>query len=537
MARKTRFALLLGLILLVLAAVMMVASGTFKSEPVAASETDTIKSESVEASDTSTDTAALIGEDDQILVWTAPGALPNTQRADATGDIALVDSTGNIVPVVKVPNSANRVIACGSHALSPDGRHYAFFAGVDSNQGGTLYLMTDGGTPAPADEIQYLGCRGGNGRFNFSPDSSRYAYIAYESDARQSEFSDGKLKVASTSDYATVFEEDDVVAFDITNAGVGFLQFFTNEKNEADEAAISWWDGSSSREITAFTVAENCRYTSGYVKTGPNGHLWVVIRQLCRSANTWQLYDVNPEDRSVLVALEEEPRGASVQYAETNNIIFSPDGSTMFYTLPDGVGVNSVALYVAPITDLSATRPVIERAARTSEYSGSVNADPVISPDGNWLAMVSDDGNRNYKLHLVNLASPDAAPLEVEAGSRGDSIPFMQFTPDSQRLIYVAGGIDGADNSLFALELASGSAFRIQRGNYTGFATVSPAGDEVAILNYQIQEEGIRGPDFVNLEVVKVDSGETTTLVVGGEVIDGEVQNTVFVAPFLWFRQ
>ncbi len=525
---RTRFALLFGLILLGLAAALVVASGAFKSNSVSASE-NTPKVEKK--------AAAVIGAGDQLLVWTAPAVLPNTQAANATGDIALVDSTGSIVPVVKVPDGANRVIACGSNALSPDSRHFAFFAGVDSNQGGQLYIMTDGGTPTPVDTIQYLGCRGGNGRFDYSPDSTRFAYIAYESNARQSEFADGRLKVANISDYSVLFEEDDVVAFDIADSGVGYVQFFTNERNEADEVAIGFWDGTSAREITALTVGEGCRYTSGYVKVGPTGHLWTVIRELCRDANKWLLYDVNPEDRSVLVALEQEPRGASVQFAETSNIIFSPDGATMFYTLPDGVAANSVALYAAPVTDFAASRVVIEGQARTGNYSGGVSPDPMISPDGNWLAMVADDGNNNFTLHVVNLASPDAAPLVVEAGSRGDAITFMQFSADSTRLVYTAGGVDGADNSLFYLELASGSAVRIQRGNYTGFAALSPAGDEVAILNYQIQAEGIRGPDFVNLEVVNVNTGESTTLITGGEVIDGEVQNTVFAAPFLWLKQ
>ncbi|MCL4878691.1 MAG: hypothetical protein KJ064_18670 [Anaerolineae bacterium] len=527
MARRTRFALLLGLIVLLLGAVVIFASGAFKNSSASASESPVAPE---------VKTVPLIGEGDQLLVWTAPAVLPDTQAANATGDVALVDSAGNVVPVVKVPDGANRVIACGANALSPDGRHFAFFMGVDSNQGGEIFLMTDGGTPTPIDKVQYLACQGGNGRFNFSPDSSRYAYIAYESDARQSEFADGTLRVGSTSDYSVAFEERNVTSFDITDEGVGYLQFFTNEKREADEAAIAFWDGSSAREITAFNVAEGCRYTSGYIKVGPNGHLWVVIRELCRDRNEWQLYDVNPEDRSVLVVLKEEPRGASVSYAETNNIIFSPDGETMFYTLPDGVGANSVTLYAAPASDFAAKKVVINGKARFRTYGGSVNANPVISPDKNWLAVVSDDGNSNYKLHIVNLANPDAAPLEVEAGSRGDSITFVQFTADSSRLIYTAGGVNGADNSLFAMELSSGSAFRIQRGNFTGWAAVSPAGDEVAILDYQIQAEGIRGPDFVNLEVINVDSGETTTLLTGGEVIDGEVKNTKFFAPFLWLK-
>ncbi len=527
MAGRTRFALLLGFIVFLLLVGGLVASGVFKKDSVSASESPAAPE---------IKTVSLIGEGDQLLVWTAPAVLPDTQAANATGDIALVDSAGNIVPVIKVPDGANRVIACGSQAQSPDGRHFAFFMGLDSAQGGQLYLMTDGGTPTPVADVQYLACRGGNGRFTFSPDSSRFAYIAYEADARESDFSDGTLRVGNTSDYSVIFEERSVVSFDMTDAGVGYLQFFTNDRNEADEAAIAFWDGTSAREITAFTVAEGCRYTSGYIKVAPTGHLWVIVRELCRDRNEWQLYDVNPDDRSVLVVQKEEPRGASVSYAETNNLIFSPDGATVFYTLPDGVGANSVTLYAAPVNDFAASKVVIEKGARFGNYSGSLNANPVISPDKNWLAVVSDDGNSNYKLHIVNLANADAAPLEVEAGSRGDSITFMQFTPDSSRLIYTAGGVNGADNSLFAMELSSGSAFRIQRGNYAGWGAVSPAGDEVAILNYQIQEEGIRGPDFLNLEIINIDSGETTTLLTGGEVIDGEVQNTKFFAPFLWLK-
>lgn len=490
--------------------------------------------------------AAAIDDNDILIAWTAPATEPNTQAANATGDVAFVNNAGELVSIIKVPDQANRVEPCGSNALSPDGRHFAFFMGVDTNNGGGLYIMTDGGTPIAIEDpgdMQFLGCVGGNGRFNYSPNSELAVYIDYEADARQAEFGDGILNVVNLSDYTNTFQARNVVSFDVNNDGVAYSQFFTNDFNEADEAAVIWWsrDSGSDREITAFTAQEDCKFTSSYVKVGPDGNIWLILRETCRQGSEWQLYNVNPEDRSARLALTQEPRGTLASFAETNNIFFSPNGETMFYTLPDGVTASSTGLYAINVEDMADPTELVARDALMPTYGsirdGKRNAFPELSPNGRWYAVVVGNPNNENALHVYDLENIENPPVIISAGSRGDTVAFMEFTRDSDRLIFVAGGTTGSDNSIFALELENGSEFRVRRGAYAGFAALSPNGEELAVLEYQVQPEGIRGPDYLNLVVVNIESGETTTLTEGGEVVDDEVVNTSFASPWLWLRR
>jgi hypothetical protein len=146
--------------------------------------------------------AAILDGNDRILVWTAPVIAPGQQTAVEPGVLSWMDQSGGLVTVLPVPQQANRVAACGRNAVSPDGRHFALFMGNDAGpRGGSLYIMTDGGSPVEVDTVQFLACIGGNGRFTYSPNSQQFGYIAYEDTARTSAFAQGTLKVGRTNDY------------------------------------------------------------------------------------------------------------------------------------------------------------------------------------------------------------------------------------------------------------------------------------------------------------------------------------------------
>ena len=83
----------------------------------------------------------------------------------------------------------------------------------------------------------------GNGTFQYAPGSNRFGYISYEGDAAKSEFADGFLHIINSSDFTELYKYENVTAFDITDSGAAFVSFFTNDKNEADEAAVIWWNG------------------------------------------------------------------------------------------------------------------------------------------------------------------------------------------------------------------------------------------------------------------------------------------------------
>jgi hypothetical protein len=52
-----------------------------------------------------------------------------------------------------------------------------------------------------------------------------------------------------------------------------------------------------------------------------------------------------------------------------------------------------------------------------------------------------------------------------------------------------------------------------------------------------VKPEGVRGDNYVNTVIVKFDTGESTTILTGGEIIDGQIQNTVFARPILWLSR
>lgn len=483
-----------------------------------------------------TELAALLDEGDQILVWTAPASDPSNFLADATGDIAFMNGLGALTTVVKVPDQSNRIQACGSNALSPDGRHYVLFTGLDTGNGGTLYLMTDGGSPVVVEEgFQFLACRGGNAILKYSPDSSRLVYNAHEVGAAQSEFADGTLKVRSTADLSEQFTARNATSFDVNGSGVAFLQFFVNDKKEADEAAVIWWDGSTDREVATFTAKEDCKFVSGYIKIGPDGQLWVIMGENCRETE-WQLYRVNPSDRSALLALTQEPQGTMATASELNQIFFSPDGSTLFFTAPDGVSLSTAQLYSVSVDDLANPTQILDRSMVIPTYGGNTNATPQISPDGQWLAFVINTPQNDATLNLLNLADPSAPIKSASAGSSGDTISFMQFKADSSGVVFTAGGDRGADNSLLTWNLSDEAPQRVRRGTYSQYAAVSPDGTEIIVMEWQVKPEGVRGDNWMNTVVVNLESTEVATLYVGGQAEGDVVAINGFVRPLLWVR-
>jgi WD40 repeat protein len=166
-------------------------------------------------------------------------------------------------------------------------------------------------------------------------------------------------------------------------------------------------------------------------------------------------------------------------------------------------------------------------------YSGGKNAFPRVSPDGRWLAIVVTSPNNENQLQVWDTSDPSVAPIILKAGSKDDTISSMEFTPDSSRLLVIAGGSDTADNSLIAIELASGNDFRIARGHFGGSLTISPDGKEVALLDWQKPEDP-KQPAYANTVIIGVDSSDEAILYKGADIVDGKVTNLRFAAPLVW---
>lgn len=469
-----------------------------------------------------------------VLTWLEAGPGPQQSSPSTAGELGLMDASGTFTKLLDVPPQTSRLQACGEEAHSPDGSMFAFYMGLDS---GALYVMKGSEAPQLVDEVHALTCLGG-GTLQYSPDSNRLAYIAYESDATTSEFADGFLYVNRTSDFSEEFRYENVTAFDVANEGVGFVSFFTNDRSEADEAAVFWWNGNAEREVTTLHPDENCRYTSASIAVRPDGNLMLVLGHRCTSGDTrtsWQLYLVDVESRSATLAASEFQAGQFASFASTNQIMLLPDGETAWFLVPDGITANTVSILAVNLNDLS-TSEVIQQQAVFPTFSGSPHAFPAVSPDGRWLAMVVTSPNNDNTLTVIDLTEPDAAPISVSAGGRNDVISVMQFSDDSQYLVFVAGSPDtgrNANNSLVALDLSTGSDFRIKRGRFAPALAVAPDGSSVIAMDYQVLEDE-RQPPYLNLVEIDVETSETTLLFEGAEIVNGEVTNQQFAVPLSW---
>ena len=480
------------------------------------------------------DSATPVPVTTNVLVWREAGPSPAESSPSAPGELGLMDDTGAFTKLLDVPPQASRVQKCGDEASSPDESMLAFYAGLDS---GTLYLMKGADAPQALDEVQGLTCLGG-GTFQYSPNSSQLGYIAYEADAAASEFADGFLHLVNTSDLSEAFLYENVIAFDLTNDGAAFVSFFTNDRSEADEAAVFWWNGSAEREVATLRPDENCRYTSASIGAVPDGSLVLVMGHRCSSGDTrtsWQLYRVNVEDRSATLAASEFLDGQFASFARTNQVTVLPDGSMVLFLVPDGITANTAGLAAVNLDDFSTTE-VIQNQVVYPTLSGGQNAFPTVSTDGRWLALVKTSLNNDNVLNVIDLNDPSAAPITISAGSRNDVIADMVFSGDSQRLIFIAGSSDtgrNTNNSLVALDLETGSDFRIKRGRFAPGLAVAPDGSSVVAMDYQVLEDE-REPPYLNLVEINVDTSETVLLFEGAEIVDGKVTNPQFAVPISW---
>ena len=469
-----------------------------------------------------------------ILAWMEDGASPVQSSPTNPGELVLMESEGTFSSLADVPPQTSTVSACGEEAHSPDGDLFAFYVGLES---GALYLMEGSNAPVIVDEVSALTCLGG-GTFQYSPDSAQIGYIAYESDASASEFADGFLHIVSTDDTndETLFEN--VVSFDMTGEGVGFVSFYTNDRNEADEAAVFWWDGSTEREVATLRPDENCRYTSASITAASESTLALVMGHRCTSGDTrtsWQLYMVDVAARSATLAASEFQTGQFASFARTNQIMVLPGGETALFTVPDGITASTAAVMAVNLSDY-ATTEVIPQQAILPNLGGTTNAAPKVSPDGRWLALVVTSPNNENTLNIVDLNDVGTAPITVSAGSRNDVISDMVFSANSERLILIAGSPDtgrNADNTLIAVDLNNGSDFRIKRGRFAPGLAVAPDGSAVVAMDYQVLEDE-RQPPFLNLVRVNIDTSETTLLFEGATVVDGEVTDQQFAMPLSW---
>ena len=478
-----------------------------------------------------------IQEDEKLLVWVAEAQRPGRQGAQNPGELQWIDSEGNFEPFMVLPPQTTHVMTCGrSAATSPDGESLAFYVGADV---GTLHILRGTDSLFVVDtDFHAMGCTG-NGTFEFSSDSSQFAYIDYESGSLDGSFGEGTLRIYNNTTFEQIRQFESVTTFDGEGNNVAYARFFANDRNEAVEAAVVLWDGETDREVATLFSETDCAFNNSTVKLLPDGDIIAIMGHRCSTGDTrtnWQYYVISPENRTATQITQAAQLGRFFAFSRTNSIFASPDGATAYFTIPDGITNHTVALMSVDMSNSGMT-PIVEQNAIMPRYSnnpfGAENHPSILSPNGSWLGIVQNTADNEANLSLVDLSQPTLPPIELSAGSRGDQIIEMEFTPDNSRLIYVAGGENGGDNSLWGVDLVTGNNFRIRRGKY-GWGVISPDGGRMALINW-VPTENSR-PPYATLVIVDIESAQETLLYNGGEVVNGDLTGVRFALPITWRR-
>lgn len=476
-------------------------------------------------------------EGDRLFVWVGEGAAPGQHSAANPDSLYWLAGEGQLMPVMNVPAQTSRVIACGDAATSPDGRHFMFYMGRDV---GTLYQISGTDAPQPIlNEVQAMACVG-NGTFQYSPDSARFAFIDYPSDFAARSSAAGFLRVGESASGALTQEFDDVAAFSLRDEGAAMVRFFYNNRREATEVAVINQVGDLEREVATFFAEDNCFYNSAAITSLDAEQLALVMGYRCTVGDgrtRWQLHLVNTAELvSTLVATDAQP-GGFFPFARTNNLYVAPDGENVYFTVPDGLTAHTVAIATLDLASQAIGVPVPNEAImprlKTQTYAAENHPD-VLSGDGRWLAYSRNNANNDASLGVLDLNEPILAPISIPAADRGDSIAEILFTPDGQGVLYVSGGREGGDNSAFLLDVATGRSLRLRRGHYEQ-GVMSPDGDAAALMNW-VYYDSDREP-YLSLVLLNFDSTRETTLFTGGTVnAEGELENQQFIYPLSWRR-
>ncbi|MEO0560696.1 MAG: hypothetical protein AAF125_01180 [Chloroflexota bacterium] len=515
-------------------------------------------------------TVYALPEDARILVWFAPTApgngSPTAVGATETGVIGLMDSTGAVEPLIDVPDQTTVVEPCGERATSPNGQYFAFYMGraLEFNEG-DIYLM-DGQNPpisiretATAPLLRSV-CLGA-GTFRYSPDSSKLGYIAFEPGSGTDDFADGFFKVYDIATGEYIFRRESVTAFDISDGQAAFLNFFTNERGEADEVAIQLWDQARNADAELATLTPDepvneedrtrCKFESGSVHFLPDSRLSVILGQSCFGGpdphTSWILYTIDYSGGSSVTRVKEGriiegTTGGYQAFARTNVQYVTPNGDGLIFTTPDVITANTAAVWYADLDDLANPVQLIQRQAVMPGNTRPDNATPVISIDRRWLAFTEttpDASTVANQLKIFDMNDLTLEPIVFSAGSPGDAVQAMQFTQDSSRLFAVIGGDTGGgvggENRISAVNLADGSNFNVERGRFNDALVVSPDATEVVIGNTIVLEDP-RQPNYFNTENIIIDPpfSSVETLYQGAVIEEGEVVERSFANPIAW---
>ena len=472
-----------------------------------------------------------------LLVWIGEGNAPENRAPNSSSQLAALLPNGTLTTLIEFDQRTVGVQRCSGQPFSADGRRFAFFASQPAEGGerGTLYQMTDFGAPATIGVTHTLTCA--HDHFGYSPDGSRLAYIDFQQFGDADDNVMGTLRVLNSDALTEEGRFERTISFAFTESELLFLQFFPNADNAVDEVAISAWDGAASRELSAITARANCRFSGGEISPAGDGFIAVLLGERCRGGARarWQIYLVDREARSsTLVASAEQP-GGYFPATQTYNMYTTADGQQAVFSFADGLTRDSASIYELNFATPDTPQVLVDRAAIMRRYVPLRFNLPDIAPaavsrDGNFWAMAVNPPGSS-ELAVIDFNALDAA-IRIPITRAGDAVRAMAFTPDSSTLVYIAGGLEGADTSLYHLDLALGVESRVARGQFAPAIAVR-ADAAAALVQYRMTAEARPRP-YTDLVLVEADGAQRDLL--GGIVLDeqGFFVGFRYIVPLAW---
>lgn len=497
----------------------------------------------------SSDSSGSGSSDGRILAWVGTGERPGDQTNAAPGELLLIDGAGNSESIFSLPNRTERVMRCGSEALSPDGATLALLTTTTQageEVGALRFVRGNNTVEEVVTDVNPAACISTN--FQWSPDGNRYAYLDLGSGVVRETSPRGFLHIRETGNNAEVTVIDSVTGYAMTDDGAALLRFFYNDDDLATEVGIALWSGGNNTDEIATLFANednNCFYNSGSITPLVDGRLAALVGYRCQGGNgstQWQLYTVDPSTQSASQVATGNTGGGYFAYTASNSIFTAPDSDTVFFTAPDGVTVQTVSVKRALLdADAPQVTDVINRFGIMPNIldlpydvtqAANANQAALTSPDGRFLAIVANTANGDATLNVIDMSQPDFPPIEIDAGDRDDSISEMLFTSDSSQLIYVAGGDDSVNNALYTLDLVTGTESRLTRGRYAQ-GVLSPDDTQAALMQWVLYDED-EAP-YLSLVTVDLNEGNETTLYEGATFGDnGDLATQQFIYPLAW---